>query len=77
MSIRFNLFECFFDAVKPIWEKSFFTDKYRNKIMFPSYRNQSVDWICKSTDWFLFDGNIYYIFRVNATRLLIMDFPVK
>ena len=26
--------------------------------MFPSYRNQSVDLLCKSTDWFLHDGNI-------------------
>ena len=26
--------------------------------MFPSYRNQSVDLLCKSADWFLYDGNI-------------------
>ena len=26
--------------------------------MFPSYRNQSVDLLCKSTDWFLYNGNI-------------------
>ena len=26
--------------------------------MFPSYRNQSVDLQRKSTDWFLYDGNI-------------------
>ena len=26
--------------------------------MFPSYRNQSVDLLCKSTEWFLYDGNI-------------------
>ena len=26
--------------------------------MFPSYRNQSVDLLCKSTDWFLYYGNI-------------------
>ena len=26
--------------------------------MFPSYRNQSVDLHCKSTDWFLYDENI-------------------
>ena len=25
--------------------------------MFPSYRNQSVNLPCKSTDWFLYDGN--------------------
>ena len=24
--------------------------------MFPSYRNQSVDLLCKSTDWFLLTG---------------------
>ena len=35
--------------------------------MLPSYRNQSVDFLYKSTDWFLWDGNIgrskvnYYI----------------
>ena len=28
------------------------------RLMFPSYRNQSVDLQCKSTDWFLYDGNI-------------------
>ena len=26
--------------------------------MFPSYRNQSADLQSKSTDWFLYDGNI-------------------
>ena len=26
--------------------------------MFPSYRNKSVDLLCKSTDWFQYDGNI-------------------
>ena len=26
--------------------------------MFPSYRNKSVDLLCKSTDWFLCNGNI-------------------
>ena len=26
--------------------------------MFLSYRNQSVDLCCKSTDWFLYDRNI-------------------
>ena len=26
--------------------------------MFPSYRNQLVDLQGKSTDWFLYDGNI-------------------
>ena len=25
--------------------------------MIPSYWNQSVDLLCKSTDWFLYDGN--------------------
>ena len=26
--------------------------------MFPSYRNQSVASLCKSTDWFLYDGSM-------------------
>ena len=26
--------------------------------MFPSYRKQSDDLLCKSTDWFLYDGNM-------------------
>ena len=26
--------------------------------MFPSYRNQSVDLLCKSTDWFLYDRTL-------------------
>ena len=26
--------------------------------MFPSYRNQSVDLLCKSTDWFLYMGTL-------------------
>ena len=29
-----------------------------NRPMFPSYRNQSVDSQSKSTDWFLYHGNI-------------------
>ena len=30
--------------------------------MLPSYRNQSIDFLCKSFDWFLYEGNagIYY-----------------
>ena len=27
---------------------------------FPSYRNQSIDLICKSVDWFLYDRNHRY-----------------
>ena len=26
--------------------------------MFPLHRNQSVDLLCKSTDWFLYDGKL-------------------
>ena len=26
--------------------------------MLPSYRNQSIDLLCKSMDWFLYEGNI-------------------
>ena len=26
--------------------------------IFPSYRNQSIDFHCKPFDWFLYDGNI-------------------
>ena len=26
--------------------------------IFSAYRNQSVDLLCKSTDWFLYNGNI-------------------
>ena len=25
--------------------------------MLPSYRNQSIDLLCKSVDWFLYEGN--------------------
>ena len=25
--------------------------------VFPSYRNQSIDFLCKSIDWFLYEGN--------------------
>ena len=32
--------------------------------MLPSYRNQSVDLLCKSTDWFLHDRNIGH-YKVN------------
>ena len=34
--------------------------------MFPSYRNQSVDLLCKSTDWFLYDG-IYHFLTNSIT----------
>ena len=36
--------------------------------MFPSYRNQSVDLQSKSTDWFLYDGNIGR-YRVNLLTI--------
>ena len=35
--------------------------------MFPSYRNQSFDLLSKSTDWFLYDGNIIRS-RVKSSR---------
>ena len=38
--------------------------------MFPSYRNQSVDLLCKSIDWFLYDGNIGR-YRVNLYKNVI------
>ena len=28
--------------------------------MLPSYRNQSIDLLCKSMDWFLYEGNITF-----------------
>ena len=34
------------------------TDLTFERSMFSSYRNQAVDLLCKSTDWFLYDGNI-------------------
>ena len=38
--------------------------------MFPSNRNQSVDLLCKSTDWFLYDGNIGRS-RINKVLSLV------
>ena len=35
--------------------------------MFTSYRNQSVDLQSKSTDWFLYDGNIGRL-KVKVTQ---------
>ena len=32
-----------------------------------SYRNQSIDWLCKSIDWFLYDRNLWHE-RVNASK---------
>ena len=37
--------------------------------MFPSYRNQSVDLLCKSADWFLYDGNIG---RQRVLRIIVL-----
>ena len=39
--------------------------------MFPSYRNQSVDSLCISTDWFLYDGSI------GRFRVQLEDLKVK
>ena len=36
--------------------------------MFPSYRNQSVDLLCKSTDWFL------YIMGTLVVKKLILNY---
>ena len=36
--------------------------------MFLSYRNQSVDLLCKSADWFLYDENIGHL-RVKSGSL--------
>ena len=40
--------------------------------MFPSYRNQSVDLQSRSTDWFLYDGNIGRK-RVNASGMFAVQ----
>ena len=37
--------------------------------MFPSYRNRSVDLLCKSADWFLYDGNIG---RQRVLRIIVL-----
>ena len=41
--------------------------------MFPSYRNQSVDLLCKSTDWFLYDGNIGR-YSVKCLKIILRVF---
>ena len=40
----------------------------------PSYRNQSIDLLCKSIDWFLYEGNtgIYWVNyeQIHCTHLV-------
>ena len=43
--------------------------------MFPSYRNLSVDLQSKSTDWFLYSGNIGHL-RVNFFSRGITGFGI-
>ena len=52
--IRFNLFfDIFKDYIlNPLYLHSLLTVSWRRPI---SYRNQSIDLLCKSMDWFLYD----------------------
>ena len=35
-----------------------FVEKLTHEVqVLPSYRNQSIDLLCKSIDWFLYEGN--------------------
>ena len=43
--------------------------------MFPSYRHLSVDLQSKSTDWFLYSGNIGHL-RVNFSNRGITGFGI-
>ena len=43
--------------------------------LLPSYRNQSIDLLCKSIDWFLYEGNtgtkwLKQMFCLNNIRLV-------
>ena len=38
----------------------------------PSYRNQSIDLLCKSIDWFLYEGNTG-IYWVNQQSLPVIE----
>ena len=46
-----NLQESFYGAVK------IKTTLTHSVSVLPSYRNQSIDLMCKSVDWFLYEGN--------------------
>ena len=41
-----------------LWNNVIYSYLTLQRTRFPSYRNQSVDLLCKSTDWFLYDKNI-------------------
>ena len=46
--------------------------------MFPSHRNQSVDFQSKSTDWFLYEGSLdvkYYEGSQGLNTKIGMTFP--
>ena len=42
--------------------------------LLPSYRSQSIDLLCKSTDWFLYEGDTG-TWWFNKTQLTNSDFP--
>ena len=44
--------------------------------MFISYRNQPIDWLCKSIDWFLHDRDLRHG-RVNAKPHFLSNAPSK
>ena len=50
-----------FEQVNVSWElnrTNVITNLIHQWLMFPSYRNQSADLLCKYIVWFLYDGNI-------------------
>ena len=41
--------------------------------LLPSYRNQLIDLLCKSVDWFLYEGNTGTSFLFQVTSFVIFD----
>ena len=63
--------------INKIW--CWFLKNYINELnsfmmeVFIIYRNQSIDCLCKSTDWFLYDSDLRHE-RVNAFSALVLCF---
>ena len=46
------------NTVRLLLRSGYYETLTLSRPMLPSYRNLSVDLLCRSTDWFLYDGNI-------------------
>ena len=55
--VQLAYFVCFFLCMTSLTSKCSLTLSWRRPL---SYRNQSIDLLCKSVDWFLYDNGLHH-----------------